>query len=70
MLQYFTTINKQIIQAAKVHAYNPSTQKAEEGCSQNQGQSRLHSENLSQNQTNKQQQQKTNNKGWENGSVG
>lgn len=68
MLQNFTTINNQIIQAASVQAYNPSTQKAEEGCSQIQGQSRLHSENLSQKQTNK--QQKTNNKGWGNGSVG
>lgn len=69
MLQYFTTINNQIIQGVRVHAYNPSPQKAKEEGSQTQGQSRLHSENLS---YNKQQQQKnkTNNKGWENGSVG
>lgn len=41
MSQQFTPINNHI-QGMRAHAYNPSTQNAEGGGSQTQGQSRVH----------------------------
>lgn len=54
MSQQFTSINNHI-QGTRAHAYNPSTQNAEGGGSQTQGQSRVH---------------KNKKKAWGNGSVG